>query len=207
MPPSQMPSARIQCPRPARTAIPTVSTPERGQQGDLGADPEARRERRPGSSGPAPTPASTRGSPVTGTSVDHSLLGMLLVGLRVEAGLAVLGHRRPLRPLRRLGRPGYLRGGPAVAAPLTRNASRASRKKSPIDVVGRVAGLRADEHLGVEHDRGAEQGGGADRVGAPDAPRRQQRERQPAEVDQRRERSRCRARPSPIACSSSEFCG
>jgi hypothetical protein len=55
------------------------------------------------------------------------------------------------------------------------------------DVVGRVARLRPDDHVGVEHHRGGEQGGGPDRVGTADAPGGEQREAEPGEVDQRRE--------------------
>ena len=77
--------------------------------------------------------------------------------------LADLRDRRPPGPLRRLGRPGYLRGGPGRGGPVDQEREQGEQEEDPHHVVGSVAGLRADKHLGVQHHRGAEQGGGANR--------------------------------------------
>jgi hypothetical protein len=55
------------------------------------------------------------------------------------------------------------------------------------DVVRRLAGLRADHHVRVQDDRGAEHRDAPDPVRPPDAPGGKQAERAPHQVDQRRE--------------------
>ena len=55
------------------------------------------------------------------------------------------------------------------------------------DVVAPLAGLGLDHHPGVEDDRRRDQRRRADLVGAADAPGGEQRDREPDEVDQRRE--------------------
>ena len=74
IPPNQMPSARSQCSRPARNAIPTVSTPKAASRVIFVPMPRPAASA-PRNSGPAPKPASTRGSPVTGTSVTNNAIG------------------------------------------------------------------------------------------------------------------------------------
>ncbi len=187
IPPSQIPIARSQCWRPARTAIPTVSTPSAASSVIFVPMPRPAASA-PRKSGPAPTPASTRGSPVTGTSVTTPSWGCSSSAAGSKPGPPSSGARGGLRLGRRLGRTGYSRRRPGRGGAVDQEGEHREQEEEPHDVVGRVAGLRADQHLGVQHHGGAEQGRGADRVGAPDAPRRQQRHRQPAEVDQGRER-------------------
>ena len=160
---------------------------QRRQQGDLRPDAQAGRQRA----------EEERARPHAGEHArvardrdlgDDALLGVVLVRLGVEARGPVLGEGRHIPIGRRLGRTGYSRRRPGRGGAVDQEGQHRQQEEDPHDVVGRVAGLRADQHLRVEHDCGAEQGGGADRIGAADAPRRQQRHRQPAEVDQGRQR-------------------